>query len=103
MEILDNECKLDIIYFVKKGESLASVADKFCVNMKSIIRDNNLSQSEEIEEGDILWIKKKNTCCHIVKPAESLTSIAQKYGVSVEHIKSLNEIENIFIGQKIFI
>lgn len=101
MEIVNNEKNLDIIYFVKKGDTLSNIADKFCVDVVSLRKDNDIVG--DVEEGDILWIKQKNSVCHIVKPAETLLSIAEKYGVTVEHIKKINNIENVFIGQKLFI
>lgn len=101
MEIVKNDKKLDIIYFVKKGDSLSSIADKFCVDIISLRKDNDIVA--DVEEGDILWVKQKNDFYHVVKPTETLVSIAKKYGVTVEHIKKVNNIENVFIGQKLFI
>lgn len=103
MEILKDEKGADIIYFVKKGNSLSSIADHFCVSLSELKKDNNIIDGQEVEEGDILWIKKANTFCHIVKPAETLASIAKQYRVSEQYIKEVNNIEKIFIGQKIFI
>ena len=103
MDIIENEKKLDIIYFVKKGDTLNSISNKFCVDVMSIRKDNGMSNGEDVEEGDILWIKQKNSFCHIVKPAETINDIAKKYKVTVEYIRKNNNIDNIFIGQKLFI
>ena len=103
MEILENEKKLDIIYFVKKGDCLSEIAAKFCVSLSIIRKCNNLLSDQEVEEGDILWIKQANKFCHIVKPLENLSKIARMYGVTIEHIKEVNEVDDIFIGQKLFI
>lgn len=103
MKVLNDDSKLDIIYFVKASDTLSSIANKFCVSVISLRRDNNLNNNEEVEEGDILWIRQKNAFCHIVKPVETLKDIAAQYGVTEEYIKKTNGIESIFIGQKLFI
>jgi len=103
VNILDDKKVEDIIYFVKDGDTISSVADKFCVKINDLIFDNDLSYNDVIESGDILWIRKRNTAIYIVKPLDTLDSISQKFNVSVEHIKRLNDVESVFIGQKIII
>ena len=71
--------------------------------LKKACRDNDLGVNDKIEEGDILWIRKRHTAIHIVKPLETFESIAKSYNVSVSHIKEVNHIDTIFIGQKIII
>lgn len=107
MDIIVNEIEdkkvEDIIYFVKNGDTIAYVADLFCVKKEDLARDNDLGVNDKIEEGDILWIRKRHTAIHIVKPLETFESIAKSYNVSVSHIKEVNHIDTIFIGQKIII
>lgn len=103
VEILKDNKIEDIIYFVKNGDSLDSIAQKFCVKVETLLEDNDLSVNDKVEEGQIIWIRRRNTAIHIVKPLETLGSISKKYGVSVEHIQKLNNITTVFIGQKILI
>ena len=93
---------VDIIYFVKQGETLSSIADKFKTTKEIIIEDNQLT---EVEEGDILWIRKRNMSVYVVKPADTLQKVAQKNGVSEAHIREVNKLksDSLYVGQKIII
>lgn len=102
VELISKPKLVDIIYFVKKGDSLVSISSRFNIDKEQIILDNNL-KSSEVEEGDILWIRKKNTATYVVKPLDTLENIAEKFNVTVEHIKQVNSIKNVYIGQKIYI
>ena len=102
VEVLTEAKVVDIIYFVREHDTIYSISNKFNIDAKQIIEDNNLS-TEEIAEGDILWIRKRNSFSYVVKPLDTLEKIATLYGVTVEHIKKLNNTENLFIGQKIYI
>ena len=93
---------VDIIYFVKNGDTLSSISSKFNIDESQIIQDNNM-QNNKVEEGDILWIRKKNSATYIVKPLDTIEKIANKFNVTPEHIKQLNNIKNVYIGQKIYI
>lgn len=66
--------------------------EKFCV-----------AESEQLKRGDVVVVKNINKKLHVVLPLETLEKIATKYNVSVQHIKTLNNINQIFIGQQIFI
>lgn len=101
-EVKDKKIE-DIIYFVKSGDTLNSIANKFCVKIEELALDNDLLLTDCVSEGDILWVRKRNLALHIVKPLETLEIIAKKYDVSVSHIQKLNDIQNIFIGQKLII
>lgn len=103
VEFLDRKQIEDIIYFVKENESLESIARKFCVSIKTLREDNDLSNGYEVLAGDILWIRKRNKAMYVVKPADTLESIADKFNVTVEHLKRVNNIKSVFIGQKIII
>lgn len=93
----------DIIYFTKNGDTLSSLSQKFNVDEKSIAIDNDLDENSFLSEGDILWIRKANHATYIVKPLDTIEKIAQKFNVSSQHIKQLNNISTVYIGQKIYI
>ena len=103
VEFLNDKKIEDIIYFVKANDTLSSIADKFCVKKEDLAFDNDIKLSEKIEDGDIIWIRKRNTAIHIVKPLETIETIAKKYNVTIAHIKQLNNVDTVFIGQRIII
>jgi len=92
----------DIIYFVKAGDTISSNAQKFCVKSSELIQDNEII-NDAVEEGDILWIRRRNQALYVVKPADTIDKIAKKFGVTPNHICTLNNIHTVFIGQKIII
>ena len=94
--IQDVENTKNIFYRVKNGETLEDVCKKFKIAKGEL-------GLNEIEDGDVVYIKHSNIAFHIVKPLETLKQIAEKYSVSVEHIKIKNNITEIFIGQKLVI
>jgi len=103
IEIVSSGKIEDIIYFVRKGDTISLIAEKFIVDKNMILKDNDLNEDDKIHEGDILWIRKKNSFYHIVKPLDTLSKIAAQYNVSVEHIQKLNGVQQIFIGQKLYL
>ena len=93
------------IHFVKKGETLFTIARAYGITVDDIFKTNPTA-SEGIYEGKILKIPVKNKTgqavekkekepekdffYHIVKNQETLYSIAKKYGTTVDKIKAFN-------------
>lgn len=77
--------------------------------LKNFCKEYNLVEqfcvveSEQLKQGDIIIAKNLDKKLHIVLPLENLESIARKHNISIEHIKQLNNIDNIFIGQQLLI
>lgn len=69
-----------------------NIVEQFCV-----------VESEQLKQGDIIIAKNLDKKLHIVLPLENLESIARKHNISVEYIKQLNNVDNIFIGQQLLI
>ena len=105
-------------YTVKKGDNLYSIARANNVDVDTIIRDNNLSNTN-LNIGQVLKIRTNNevieecfgsdytppvdtsTTTYTVKRGDSLYTIANRYNTSVDNIKSLNNLvtNNLSIGQ----
>ena len=118
-----------IIYRVKPGDSLISIAKKFRVSVKAIKRWNKLYKNKYIYPGQKIVIYKKvrirkpkvvpmnvtylkkllrkkiyrRYVYHIVKEGESLIKIAKKYGLTVKQLKRMNNLKSnkIFVGQRL--
>ena len=77
--------------------------------LKNFCKEYNLVEqfcvveSEQLKQGDIIIAKNLDKKLHIVLPLENLESIARKHNISVENIKQLNNVDNIFIGQQLLI
>ncbi len=115
-EAFDNDY---LIYVVKAGDSLYSIAKKYNMTVDKLIEINNL-KNNIISVGQQLKVIIQNdnaiptgsTCygkdykeptyiTYTVKRGDNLYNIAKAYNVSVESIKTLNNLKNndLSIGQ----
>jgi len=114
-----------LIYKVKPGDSLASIAKKFRVSVKKLKRWNKIDKyiypNQKIiiyrkvkkrpakivgrNDRNIKYLKKRinkrvpkfKYIYHKVRPGDSLIKIAKKYGVSVKEIKKWNKLRSIVV------
>jgi membrane-bound lytic murein transglycosylase D len=113
-----------VVYKVKRGDVLGSIAMKHRVTVAQIKKWNNL-QSNMIREGQLLKIYTKGagpttstvasntprqplngTQTYTVQPGDTLWTISRKFeGLTIEKIKSLNNLEDSKIkpGQKLIL
>lgn len=99
-----------IIYVVKKGDSLWSIAKSYDVTVDDIINANNLT-STSLQVGQQLKIPKKDsippstTTTHVVKKGDSLWSIAKQYNVNINDLIKINNLSTntLQIGQELII
>ena len=98
-------------YMVKKGDSLYIIAKNNNIDIETLIKDNNLSNTN-LSIGQVLKIRLSNlnenvlecfgdnfiiedslkTTTYKVQKGDSLYAIANKYNVSVSEIKKLNNL-----------
>lgn len=103
-----------LIYSVKSGDSLYSIANKYNTTVNTLMSVNNLTssnlkinqqllipKSEEVE----IEIKPGAGTEYIVVSGDSLYSIAKKYNVTVDQIKNANNLQSnlLSVGQKLLI
>lgn len=111
--------KKKIIYIVKSGDVLGSIASRHGVGLSELKSWNGL-RSNTIRQGQKLIIYKKGSVTtsqskpsstsanttpayHYVKQGDTLWTISRKYNMTVDQIKKLNNLKdgNIKPGQKI--
>ena len=95
----------EIIYTVKKGDSLWLIANKYDTTVDKIRSANNLS-SNVLSIGQTLIIPSTSEFTnYIVEKGDSLYSIAKKFNTTVDKIKKLNNLSTntLSIGQKLII
>ncbi len=117
-----------IIYKVKPGDSLTTIAKKFHVSVKALKKWNKikkyiypnqrlviykkvrLKRSQSLAPINVDYLRKllkkrvkRRYVYHIVREGESLIKIAKKYGISVKQLKRINNLKSnkIFVGQKL--
>lgn len=90
---------------VSAGETLWQIANRYAVNMNSIVRVNGLPNPNQLIIGQSLVIPIPGTT-HIIKYGETLWSIAQQYGVTIQSIIQANNLTNpnaLYPGGKLII
>ena len=90
-----------LFYRVQKGDTLKRISLKFSVPEQKLIMDNALSQ--EVLEGDILYVEKLDLKTYLVRPLDTIDVISKKFGVDKEKILSVNEIDYVYMGQVIYL
>ena len=114
-----NSSGLDYLsYYVKKGDTLYSIANRYDVLVDDLVKINNLSNNS-LSVGQVLRVLKNDndvlegkSCygdgyvpqqyeTYTVKSGDSLYVIAKRYGVSVDDLIKLNNLSsnNLSIGQ----
>jgi LysM repeat protein len=93
-------------YDVQNGDTVSTIAQKFGINVSTILWENDLSAYSVIRPGDKLTILPTNGITHKIARGESLISIAKQYGIDEQKIIGINHLSNpqqIQIGEKLFI
>ncbi len=94
-----------LIYKVKKGDSLWTIASKYNTTIETLKNINNLSTNTLIENQQIFISKSEisndNKNIYIVKKGDTLFDIAKLKGVTINEIKEANNLKTdvLQIGQ----
>ena len=111
-----------VVYTVKRGDSLWSIANQYGVSVSDIVDYNNLGTTL-LQVGQQLLIPNKGDVSdsesnmgtdietetegiiYVVKPGDSLWSISKKYNIDVNQLKSSNGLTSnlLTIGQELVI
>jgi len=101
-------------YVINKGDTLAKLALKFNTSVSTLLKINNLKESDAIKVGQKLLIpknnlkvvkKKTNKTIYTVEKGDTLAKIAKLTGLSVSKLIKYNNLEGhkIKVGQKIYL
>lgn len=104
-----------VIYTVKRGDTLWSIARSYGTTVEEIASVNNIQNPNLIYPGEVLRILTNSnvvgsevqgtgSIIYTVKRGDSLYRIAKMYGVTVNQIVSLNNIQNprlIYPGERL--
>ncbi len=93
------------IHVVKRGETLASISEKYGMDVDSIKAENNLKSDKVYpnmklrlasfaDKGERQTKKTPKKRIHVVKKGETLSSISGKYGVDIFSLKEDNNLKS---------
>lgn len=97
----------DIVYTVKKGDTLSNIASKYNTTYQKLAEYNNIENPNLIHVGQVIKIPTTSKpVTYTVKAGDTLSGIAAKYNTTYQKIAKDNNIENpnlIHVGQKLVI
>ena len=95
------------VYVVRKGDSIAQVAEMFDITVDTILSANDMKKGEKLKEGDVLLILPFSGVEHTVVKGETIQGLAKAYKVDVNMIATanvdLNSNSKLTVGEKIII
>ena len=79
---------------VQKGETLWVIAQKYDINIDTLIGANNISNMNRIQPGEKIKILPVKGILYKIGPGENLSTISQRFGISIENIVQSNRIKD---------
>jgi len=84
----------------RSGDTFKSIAQETGLSERQLARYNERDRHDRLSEGDIIYLKKKQTRAekrfkkhpHVVKAGESMYSIAQFYGIRLKSLYRKNSL-----------
>lgn len=102
----DSNKEKEVIYTVKRGDTLWKISKRYGVSIEKIVSLNNIQNPNLIYTGQRLRIPvssgQTNIIYYRVRRGDCLWRIARRYGTTVNNLVRLNKIRNpnlIYIGQ----
>lgn len=95
-----------VMHTVVEGDTLSGIAHLYGISVKTLVWENNVSETSSLKIGQTLVIPAIDGVSHLVaSDKETLSSLAKSYGVEEALIKEHNQLEGDLIqkGQKLFI
>lgn len=89
-------------YYVeaRRGDTFRTIGADAGISYKKLAKFNERDKNDILEEGEIVWLKKKRRKApkeyknrpHRVQAGESMYTIAQKYGIRLKNLYKLNDL-----------
>jgi len=96
-----------VFHTVQSGETIGAIAEKYSIDVVSILWANNLSVRSYIRPGDKLKILPVSGLTHKVKSGDTILKIASTYDATAEKIIEFNKLQtggsDIRIGEELII
>ena len=85
----------------RRGDTFRSIGQEINISYRKLARYNERDKNDVLEEGEIVWLKKKRSKApksekgrlHYVRAGESMYSIAQLYGIRLKSLYKLNHLQ----------
>ncbi len=100
----DNLDEDNLIYVVKKGDTLTSISKRYGVSVKELKKLNQLSSSR-LKIDQQLIIREQKPKVYTVKKDDTIYAISKRFKINIEELKEINSLETYLLkpGQKILL
>ena len=86
--------------YARKGDTFKLIGEEIGISYKKIAKYNERDRRSSLQEGEIIWLKKKQKRApkeykhrpHYVRAGESMYSIAQKNGIRLKSLYKMNHL-----------
>ena len=89
-----------LVYVIgRSGDTWKSLSKEFNISKRKLRKYNDLYKDYVIQDGDILYLEKKNrkaqkgNIVHVLRNGESMYSISQKYGIRLKRLYKMNKMK----------
>ncbi|MFW5998737.1 MAG: peptidoglycan DD-metalloendopeptidase family protein [Bacillota bacterium] len=79
---------------VKNGENLWTIAQKYNIDIDTIIGANDITNMNRIQKNDILKILPEKGIIYKINPGENLWTISRQFDIAIDKITKANDISN---------
>lgn len=93
-----------LLYTVQPGDSLATIAERFGIDVPTLFGSNDLDDPDIVPVGSQLYVLPVPGIYYRVNEGDTLNKISERYGVPVPEIMRANGLENselIVPGQRL--
>lgn len=92
-------------YAIQGGDTLSGIAEKFGLNVTTILDANNLTLKSSIKPGQILSILPVDGFMYTVKSGDTISKLATTYQAQTNQIREFNKLSdsNLPVGEDILI
>lgn len=88
---------------VQEGDNFKSLKKELGLSRKKLLKYNDLPDSYQLKEGDVLYLMEKNKkgpdgyLVHTVASGESVHAISQRYGIRLDRLYRINDWNSDYI------
>ena len=89
-----------LLYIIaRQCDTWKNLSKEFDISIRKLRKYNDLYKGYELQEGDILYLEKKNRKApkgmyvHVLRNGESMYSISQKYGIRLKRLYKMNKMD----------
>lgn len=99
--IISDKVRDEVVeYDIQEGDTISTIAQKFDVNIDTVLWQNDMTENDSIKPGETLDILPVAGVSHKVKKGDTIYSIAKKYDVDAQPI--VNFPFNTFTNDETF-